>query len=162
MMKHKENSRFLLSTLLASMVALPLISACSQTASFMPESQTVAPDGTVTTSEPEPGYTQIPDMPFPGGSQMNLDRTFIVGSGESWYGQVVIETSSGANTAFDFYKQKLAEYGWQELSSVRALTSVLTYMRSNRILAIQIIQQRLGQSEIVITVSPREGMSLNN
>ena len=88
---------------------------------------------------------------------MNIERTFIVGSGDSWYGQTMIETSSGANATFDFYKQKLTEYDWTEVSSVRAQTSILTYMRSNRVLSIQISQTRLGKAEIMITVSPREG-----
>ncbi|MBT4888622.1 MAG: hypothetical protein HON65_03605 [Rhodospirillales bacterium] len=152
-----ENRHFLTSAFVLAIVTLPMVSGCSQTASFKPETQIVAADGTITTSEPAPGFTQIPDLPFPTGAKMNIERTFIVGSGDSWYGQTMIETSSGANATFDFYKQKLTEYDWTEVSSVRAQTSILTYMRSNRVLSIQISQTRLGKAEIMITVSPREG-----
>ena len=155
-----ENRHFTILSFILAIVALPLVSGCSQTASFKPETQTVAADGTVTTSEPAPGFTQIPDLPFPTGAKMNIERTFIVGSGDSWYGQTMIETSSGANSTFDFYKQKLTEYGWNELSSVRAQTSILTYMRNNRVLAIQISQSHLGRAEVMITVSPREGSAI--
>ncbi len=157
MIKLTESRHFMVKTFFASTIALGLLAGCSQNAAFLAETQTVAPDGTVTTNKDNPGYTQIPDMPFPPGSSMNIERTFIVGSGESWYGQVIVESSSDANASFDFYKQKLTEYGWNELSSVRAQTSVLTYMRNNRILAIQIVQNRIGQSDIVVTVSPKEG-----
>ena len=143
------------------MIMTPMIGGCSQTASFMSETQSVAADGTVTNNEPLQGYTQIPDLPFPVGSKMNIERTFIVGSGESWYGQILIEAPSDANNSFDFYKQKLNEYGWNELSSVRAQTSILTYMRENRILVIQISQPRIGKTEIMITVSPKEGGGVN-
>ena len=155
-----ENRHFITLSFILAIVALPLVSGCSQTAAFKPEAQTVAADGTVTTSEPTPGFTQIPDLPFPAGAKMNIERTFIVGSGDSWYGQTMIETPSGANSTFDFYKQKLTEYGWNELSSVRAQTSILTYMRNNRVLAIQISQSHLGRAEVMITVSPREGSAI--
>ncbi len=149
-------------TLIASISAASLVSGCTQTVSILPETQTVAPDGTVTRDLPEPGYTQFPDLPFPPNSKMNIERTFIVGSGESWFGQTVVEVTSGANTTFDFYKQNLPDHGWNELSSVRAITSVLTYTRLNRVLTIQINQTRTGNSDILITVSPRNSDVITN
>jgi hypothetical protein len=145
-----------------SAVALSLITGCAQTVSIMPGTQTFAQDGTVSTDAPSPGYTQFPDLPFPGNAKMNIDRTFIVGSGESWFGQTIIEVSSSANTSFDFYIQNLSAYGWKELSSVRAITSVLTYTRANRVLTIQINKTRAGNSEILVTVSPRNDDKMSN
>jgi len=102
-------------------------------------------------------FTQIPDLPIPPGSTMNIERTFIVGGAESWYGQTMIVAPGGGNTTFDFFKQELPNYGWHELSSVRARTSILTYTRELRVLAIQLTELSLGSTEVMITVSPRGG-----
>ena len=107
-------------------------------------------------------FTQMPDLPIPPGSTMNIERTFIVGSAGSWYGQTVVETPGGGNTTFDFFKQELPGYGWQELSSVRARTSILTYTREMRVLAIQLTEVLPGHTEVMVTVSPRGGASSNN
>jgi hypothetical protein len=113
-------------------------------------------DGTV--AEPAAGFTQFPDLPFPPGAQMDIENTFIVGSGESWYGQTSIETNLGTNSAFDFYKQQLPDHGWVELSSVRAQTSILTYTREHRVLAIQLAHgNSLTKTNVLITVSPKDG-----
>ena len=57
---------------------------------------------------------------------------------------------------FDFFKQKLPEFGWREITSVRAATSVLTFSRRNRIATIQIVGRTLRGAESTITVSPQE------
>jgi len=133
------------------------VTGCSQMAS-VPQNPQPATDGSASAADPAAaGFTQIPDLPIPPGSTMNIERTFIVGSAESWYGQTMLDAPGGGNVVFDFFKQELPGYSWQELSSVRARTSVLTYTRDNRVLAIQLTEQQLGSTEIMITVSPRGG-----
>jgi len=119
--------------------------------------QPVADNVSPTSNPGNTTFTQIPDLPIPPGSTMNIERTFIVGSSGSWYGQTMIDSPGGGNTTFDFFKQELPGYGWQELSSVRARTSVLTYTREKRVLAIQLTENLPGHTEVMITVSPHGG-----
>lgn len=133
--------------------------ACSQMASIPQNPQPAADGAAAQVDAAAAGFTQIPDLPIPPGATMNIERTFIVGSAESWYGQTMIDAPGSGNIIFDFYKQELPGYGWQELSSVRAQTSVLTYTRDSRVLAIQLTEQQLGSTDVMITVSPRGGSS---
>ncbi len=51
--------------------------------------------------------------------------------------------------------------GWQEVTSVRAPTSILTYDQDDRVLAIAIQAATLLGSEITITMSPKGTPSSN-
>ncbi len=102
-----------------------------------------------------PSFSQYSDIPMPGGADIDVDKTLVFGAGENWIGQLVLNSSFGAFDMFDFFKQKMPEFGWREITSVRSATSVLTYSRQSRIATIQILGKSLGGSVSTITVSPR-------
>jgi hypothetical protein len=101
------------------------------------------------------GFTTFPDMPMPGGFDLDMKRTMVVGGNESWFGQMTFTTRFGANEMFDFYKQQMTAFGWEEITSIRAPVSVLTYSRQDRIATIQVQSRMVYGSEVLITVSPR-------
>ena len=103
----------------------------------------------------EAAFVRFPDMPLPIGVDFDMDRTLIFGGDDIWFGRLVISSSHSANDMFDFYKQKLPEFGWQEITSIRAAVSVLTFSRQDRIATIQVQSATLLGSEVSITVSPR-------
>jgi hypothetical protein len=103
-------------------------------------------------------FGQFPDIPTPPGAQVDVEKTLVLGGGENWIGQLVILNSQEVYGSFDFFKQKMSEYGWREIASVRAAVSVLTFSRQKRVATLQISQDRLMGSRITITVSP-QGMS---
>ena len=103
----------------------------------------------------EAAFVRFPDMPLPIGVDFDMDRTLIFGGDDIWFGRLVINSSHSANDMFDFYKQKLPEFGWQEITSIRAAISVLTFSRQDRIATIQVQSATLLGSEVSITVSPR-------
>ena len=111
------------------------------------------PDGGSGTSKA--AFARFPDLPLPSEAEINLERTLVFGGNDSWIGRLVINTSDGADDMFDFFKQKLGAYGWQEITSVRAAVSVLTYSRQDRVATIQIQGRTLRGSEVTVTVSPR-------
>ncbi|MBL4615174.1 MAG: hypothetical protein JKY27_09910 [Magnetovibrio sp.] len=88
---------------------------------------------------------------------MDNSRTLIFGSGDTWYGQLSLDSGHSNNAMFDFYKQELTGFGWLEVTSVRAPVSVLTYERQGRVLSIQIEKASITGSRITLTVSPRGG-----
>jgi len=98
---------------------------------------------------------QFSDLPMPQGAKLNVDKTLVVGT-QTWFGQLTLDTSQSADAMFDFYSRELANYGWRRIAAVRAPTSILTYDRDNRVLAIAISPSRVYGSEVTITVSPRE------
>ncbi len=99
--------------------------------------------------------SQFSDLPIPNGAKVNVDKTLVVGT-QTWYGQLSLDTGHNADAMFEFYSRELANYGWRRIAAVRAPTSILTYDRDERVLAIAITPSRVYGSEITITVSPRE------
>ncbi|MBT3361820.1 MAG: hypothetical protein HN403_19520 [Rhodospirillales bacterium] len=134
---------------LALFTGIALLSGCAQK---------VGVSNAVTTGDSGPtvtGFTTFPDMPMAAGGEIDVDKTLIFGAGEGWFGRLVINASNDSGQMFNFYKESLPGFGWQEITSIRAATSVLTYSREERIATIQIEGRTLRGSEVSITVSPR-------
>ncbi len=136
--------------LLAAELAL---SGCAETAGIAPSSSADATTGGG--REIQQSFSHFPDIPIPSGAKIEVDKTLVFGSGETWTGRLVMSSSHSAFQMFDFFKQELPGFGWQEITSVRAKSSVLTYSRHRRIAIIQIDPSTLGGSEVALTVSPR-------
>ena len=98
-------------------------------------------------------YTQFPDIPFPAGATINSEKTTVVGS-KPWYGLLALTSSSSAGLMFEFYDSKMENYKWQKIASVRAETSILTFMKQDRVISISIQERALGGSLVIITSSP--------
>ena len=133
----------------AVLAAWVAASACTSPVSIAPATGASGP------SETRVSFARFPDLPLPGDAEINLDRTLIFGGNDTWIGRLVINASGNPNEIFDFFKQNLDGYGWQEITSVRAAVSVLTYTRQERVATIQIQGRTLRGSEVTITVSPR-------
>jgi len=138
----------------ASLMAAALaVLGCAQTAPVHPTSSAGAAGATG--GQGKSVATNFPDLPMPQGAKINVDKTLVVGT-QTWFGQLTLDTSQSADTMFEFYSRELANYGWRRIAAVRAPTSILTYDRDNRVLAIAIQPSRVYGSEVTVTVSPRE------
>lgn len=104
---------------------------------------------------PEQSFSRFPDLPVPTGAKINLDQTVVFGSGEEWFGRIALTVGFNSDQMFDFFKQELPGFSWQEITSVRSATSVLTYQRRERIATIQISGRTLTGSDVMVTVSPK-------
>jgi len=138
-----------------ALIAIFGLSACNQSAPMMQTSggssaqQTGAP-GIARSS----GFTQFPDIPIPAGAEMNVEKTLVFGS-KPWFGRLTLNADASVGGMFDFFRSNLVNHRWQEITSVRAKTSILTYSQEERVLTIAIQGSTLGGSEIMITVSPK-------
>ena len=136
-------------------LAMSTLSSCTETASLQGGGLSGPTSGG---SAGAPGAAAnasiFPDIPIPDGAEMIVDRTLVVGT-DNWFGQLALSAPHGAASMFDFYRNRLPQFSWSEITSVRAPVSVLTYERDDRILQMQIKGTTLGGSEITITVSPR-------
>ncbi len=146
---------------LTAITALVLIASCNQTTPMVASSPPPQGSASGVKTQASSAYSQFPDIPIPAGAKMDVEKTLVFGS-EPWFGQLALTTSSSPGLMFDFFRGNLSDHQWQELTSVRAPTSILTYMRESRVLAIAIQSATLGGSDITITVSPRGGTSERN
>jgi hypothetical protein len=137
----------------AALASLVFLSACGTPSSGG------NPPGSAASALPgqagSPGFSNFPDMPMPSPFDLDVGKTMVVGGAESWFGQMTLTTRFSANDIFDFYKREMTRYGWEELTSIRAPVSVLTYSRQDRVATIQVASRMIYGSEIRVTVSPR-------
>ena len=138
------------------------LTACVQSTSLSPSvamsnGQTVPQSASGITEQvaPKASFNRFPDLPVPTSADMDVSKTQVFGSGEAWFGQLSLNSGHDSNALFDFYKQELPSSGWQEITSVRAQVSVLTYQRGERVLSIQIQPRTLNGATAILTVSPR-------
>jgi len=131
------------------MVALIALAGCSHGIS----SGTTTDSGAAAT----PTFSQFTDIPIPDSAHMDTDRSLLVGPGDSWVGRLVFSVRwTHAPEIFDFFKTQMPAYKWQEISSVRADISVMTWQRGDRIATIQIEDTTLG-AEVTLTMGPVAG-----
>jgi len=133
-------------------IALLGLAACGETAPIL--SGSGGGSGGSAERKSVSAFSQFPDIPIPSGTKINVDKTLVFGT-KPWYGQLALSSSSNANQLFDFYRENLPQYGWQEVTAVRAPTSILTYATAERVLAIAIQSATLTGSDVTVTVSPR-------
>lgn len=148
-MSKKIVGRFLPATWAAIGVTALALSGCAETARLAGNQP-----ANTSPAASEAQAKIFTDLPIPNGAEMNVDKTLVVGT-NNWFGQLVLEAKQGASAMFDFYRNGLPQYGWSEITSVRAPVSVLTFERDERILQMQIKGTTLRGSEITVTVSPR-------
>ncbi len=128
-----------------------VISACTPMAPVSSTKVMTGPDA----EEIPPSFAQFPDIPFPEKTVMNLSKTKILGSGDSWTGSIVFNAPYNTGAMFDFYMSEMPKFGWEEIAVVRSEMSNLTYSRGNRV-ALILIGASTSNTEVSLTVVPRK------
>ncbi len=133
------------------LLALALLGACEQTAGITPTATPLAVD-----AGSAPGLPQFNDVLIPSGAKLYVERSIVLGE-TPWYGQLALAVSGEPAALFDQYRRDMPGLGWQEVTSIRAQVSTLTFTRDDRVATVQIQATRLRGSDVTITVSPRGG-----
>jgi hypothetical protein len=141
------------SRLLLSVAAALVLAGCSTGTSG---------SGDTNSGVAAPSFSQFTDIPVPEDAHMDRSKTLLLGQGDNWMGRLdyTLRWTNGP-ALFDFYKAQMSNYKWQEISSVRASISVMTYRRGDRIATVQIEDTTLG-AEVIITMSPANNPSGND
>ena len=107
----------------------------------------------------EPGseitFSQFSDIPIPGGADLDLDRTIIIGKNQAeWTGRLSFSNWMSMTENYDFVISELPKFGWIEIAQVRSEIGILTYQSANRIMIIKIQDASFWGSEIEMIASP--------
>lgn len=125
------------------------LAACGQSAGISPTA------GTSAKKMESEGLARFSDVAVPPGARMDLDRTLLLGAQETWTGRLYLDTSQSVNELFEFYRRTMPTFGWNELTVIRASTSILTFVREDRVATVQIGRAGLLGSSVSITVAPK-------
>ena len=130
-----------------SVIAFFLVTGCSSSGNLNSSNLESVPDITI---------TRIKDIPFLPNSKINIEKSLIMGEGQSWTGQLLVEVKENKRDVFNFYVKNLGDYSWKEQTTIRGDTSVLTYLgEQNRVAIITITETGVfDNATVLISVSP--------
>ena len=99
--------------------------------------------------------TRIQDLPFIKNSEIDIEKSLILGEGKSWSGQLFVKIPEPKPEVFNFYIRNIGDFGWKEQTTIRGETSVLNYVgENNRVAIISISEGSFNSSEVLISVAP--------
>lgn len=87
----------------------------------------------------KPGFSNITDIPLPESAKMDLNKSLVMGGGESWTGHLVYETNKPQAEVIDFMNTKMQDADWTKISELRGKETVITFMKEKRVATIRII-----------------------
>ncbi len=98
----------------------------------------------------------VAGVPLPNGYELDQGRSLVLGEGDRWTGRFSYTLNSPAASMVDYYRRQMPTMGWQEISVVRAETSVLVYVSpgTQRAATVHIQPRTLIGSRVDVVVSP--------
>jgi hypothetical protein len=99
------------------------------------------------------------DMPLPQGAKINNDQSLILGGGPQWTGRIVISTPQRSTDTFIFFRDQFPGAGWTGVSSIKAKTSILVFVKGDRTVTVEINEGGIfsGSSSVSLTAAPKGG-----
>lgn len=100
------------------------------------------------------------DMPLPQGAKINNDQSLILGGGPQWTGRIVISTPQRSTDTFTFFRDQFPGAGWTGVSSIKAKTSILVFVKGDRTVTVEINEGGIfsgGSSIVSLTATPKGG-----
>ena len=107
----------------------------------------------------EASFAKFNDLPMPGSSKMNLEKSLIFGAESEWFGRINLIVGMNGAEVFDFYRFEMPNFGWKEITSIRSDISLITYQRGGRIANVRIDSTSKRSTEVWVTVSPKDAGS---
>lgn len=101
-------------------------------------------------------FTQFNDIPIPAGADLDLEQSLVLGTEEGWIGRLSLDVKHGMVDMYSFYEREMPKFSWEQLTTVRAKISTMTYRRGARVATIT-LQPSSGFSSgtsIDFTVAP--------
>ena len=114
----------------------------------------LSPSSSAESDKPTATKTQG-TTPLPPGSVIKQDKSFIIGTGDNWFGRMTLNIGRDADIAYRFFVQLYPNQGWTLVSSVRTARSLLIFTKPDRSLTIEITEGNyLTSGEVILTASP--------
>mgnify|MGYP000155003135 FL=1 len=104
----------------------------------------------------EASFAKFNDLPMPGNSKMNLEKSLVFGADSEWFGRLNLIVNLSGAEVFDFYQYEMPNFGWREITSIRSDVSLITYERGGRIANVRMDSSSTRGTEVWVTVSPRD------
>lgn len=102
------------------------------------------------------------DMPLPKGARIDNNQSLILGSGSNWTGRIVLVTPEGPTSVFSFFRDQFPAAGWTGVSSIKAKTSVLVFIKLERTVTVELTDAGglSNGTSVFLTAAPKGGTTL--
>jgi hypothetical protein len=128
------------------------------TAVFLSACAALPTDESARSTGAAPASELISSNQLPGGSKINTTQSLIMGSGDNWFGRVIVELSS-SNTGYSFFLDQYPQQGWTLVSAVRGKSSLLVFTKPDRSATVEIVDAAgLASASATLTVSPKNSL----
>jgi hypothetical protein len=102
-------------------------------------------------------FEPVQDVPIPSNSKLDNDRSLILNTADKWTGRIVLEAEPPMSKLFAYYGAEMRKLGWTPVARVMGQTSVLTFVRGERVVTVQITPNMMSEGSVVtVTMSPRD------
>lgn len=98
---------------------------------------------------------QITDIMLPPGAKLDAEGSLIIGTGDRWFGRIVLKTDTPTVQAFNHFYNGMPNFGWNLVAALQAKTSILSFQRGERVALIQIESASLSGTMVTINVTMR-------
>ena len=104
----------------------------------------------------ELSLAEFDDLPIPLNSKLDKEKSIIFSKRDGWYGRLTFNTSEKQINVYDFFRNELPKFGWKKLSEISSDTSILNYQNQSRLALIQIKENLIYGSNVMVTVTELE------
>ena len=104
----------------------------------------------------ELSLAEFDDLPIPLNSKLDKKESIIFSKKDGWLGRLTFDTSEKQIDVFDFFRNELPKFGWKKLSEISSETSILNYQNKSRLALIQISENLIYGSNVMVTVTELE------
>lgn len=81
-------------------------------------------------------FKQFNDIPIPADADIDLEQSLVLGTEDGWIGRLSLEVDYVMIDMYAFYTKEMPRFGWEQLTTVRARISTMTYRRGARVATI--------------------------
>ncbi len=147
-MKNLKKYLSLLAVLFSSSL---ILSGCETFDGFFESGDDSSAKNVKYTSAPM-SFLKFRDVPMADGTIMDLAKSSIYGDPYNWTGDLSLIAPYTFDGMYDFYNTEMKRFAWMPIGVVKGKYTIMTFLRRNRLLTIQIARDDDKGSQITLTM----------
>jgi len=81
-------------------------------------------------------FKQFTDIPIPTDADLAIEESMVLGTDDGWIGRLSLDVGHPMIDMYAFYTREMPRFSWEQLTTVRARISTMTYRRGTRVATI--------------------------
>ncbi len=94
-----------------------------------------------TTEQPKPGFANSIDIPLPQTAKIDMNKTTVMGGGNTWTGHLVYNTRKTQPQVIDFVTSQMQNAAWTKISELRSKETVINFVKGKRVATVRIMPE---------------------